>query len=86
MKRSPKKINKKMVFPGFGRNSVPKLIQDAGLRGGKSRPEGAKISPGGQLSPPCPLLPAPMLLRLLNLYNGKGSLHIPGHQNRNFHF
>jgi len=44
---SPKNKNKKKVFAGLGEFFVPKMAQDTSLRRGKSRPGGAKISPGG---------------------------------------
>jgi len=47
------RFSKKKVFAGFW--SV--FLSQTGLRGGKSRPGGNKISPGGAAAP---LLPAPM--------------------------
>jgi len=40
-----------MSLPDLERFLVPKLAQDRGLRGCKSCPGGAKISPWGQLPP-----------------------------------
>jgi len=41
------------------------MAQDESLRGGKSRPEGVKISPGGAAAPP---LSAPMQKTYYNWY------------------
>jgi len=54
-KHSPKK----KVFAGLGAYFCPKnpkMAQDTRARGGKSRPGGAEISPGGQLPPYFPRL------------------------------
>jgi len=48
---------KRRSSPDLERFLVPKMAQDVGLRGGKSRPGGAKIFPGEAAAP---LLPAPM--------------------------
>jgi len=47
---------KKGVSAGLEPFFVPKMAQDASVRGDKSRPGGAKISPGGELPPYFPRL------------------------------
>jgi len=58
-----KRSLKKKVFAGLEAFFYPKNGPEYKSQGGKSRPGGAKISPGGEAAP---LLPAPMLCFLLN--------------------
>jgi len=48
---SPKNKNKKDLRRILERFLVPNMAHNTGLKGGKSRPGGAKISPEGQLPP-----------------------------------